>query len=316
MALGLVTVFGGSGFLGRYLVQRLATGGARVRVAVRDPEAAAFCKPMGDVGQVMPVQANLRHPASVQRAVAGADAVVIAVGVLHESGAQNFAALHVNGPARVAQAAAAAGVRRLLHISALGADPEAPSRYARSKAAGEMRVREAFPGASIVRPSIVFGPEDSFFNRFANMARYSPVLPLIGGGHTRFQPVYVGDVAQAMHAMLRDGSRAGQTAELGGPRVYSFRELMQLICDVTGRRRILLPVPFALMRPFAALAGLLPVPPLTTDQLDQLTVDNVVPEGAIGLADFGIAPGTVEAVVPTYLARYRRAGRLSETRFG
>jgi NADH dehydrogenase len=315
MALGLVTVFGGSGFLGRYLVQRLAADGARVRVAVRDPEAAAFCKPMGDVGQVVPVQANLRHPASVERAVAGADAVVISVGVLYESGPQSFAAVHVNGPARVAQAAAAAGVRRLLHVSAIGADPESPSKYGRSKAAGEVRVRDAFPGASIVRPSIVFGPEDDFFNRFANMARYAPVLPLLGGGATRFQPVYVGDVAQAMAVMLQDDRWAGETAELGGPRVYSFRQLMQLICEVTGRRRWLVPVPFELMQPFAAVASLLPVPPITMDQLAMLKRDNVAAEGAPGLAELGIEPRTVESVVPTYLARYRRAGRLPEIRF-
>jgi NADH dehydrogenase len=316
MALGLVTVFGGSGFLGRYLVKRLAADGCRVRVAVRDPEAAAFCKPMGDVGQVVPVQANLRHPASVERAVAGADAVVISVGVLYESGSQSYAAVHVNGPARVAQAAAKAGVKRLLHVSAIGADPEGPSKYARSKAAGEIRVREAFPGASIVRPSIVFGPEDSFFNRFANMARYAPALPLIGGGETRFQPVYVGDVAQAMDTMLGDDRWAGQTAELGGQRIYSFKQLMQYICEVTGRRRWLLPVPFELMRPLAAVAGLLPVPPITVDQLDQLTVDNVVGEGVVTLAELGIEPRTVEAVVPTYLARYRRAGKLAEPGFG
>ena len=316
MALGLVTVFGGSGFLGRYLVKRLAADGTRVRVAVRDPEAAAFCKPMGDVGQVVPVQANLRHPGSIERAVAGADAVVTSVGVLYEGGTQTFAALHVNGPARVAQLAAAAGVKRLLHVSAIGADPESPSKYGRSKAAGEIRVRDAFPGASIVRPSIVFGPEDSFFNRFANMARYAPALPLIGGGETKFQPVYVGDVAQAMYAMLQDERWAGKTVELGGPRVYSFKQLMQLICEVTGRRRFLLPVPFGLMRPFAAVAGLAPVPPITVDQLDQLTVDNLVAEDALKLADLGIEPRGVEAVVPTYLARYRRAGKLVETRLG
>lgn len=316
MAQRLVTVFGGSGFVGRYLVRRLAAEGARVRVAVRDPEAAAFCKPMGDVGQVVPVQANLRHQASVERAVDGADAVVISVGVLYESGSQSYAAVHVNGPARVAKAAASAGVDRLLHVSAIGSDPESPAKYGRSKAAGEAMVRDAYPAASIVRPSIVFGPEDDFFNRFGNMARMAPVLPLIGGGHTRFQPIYVGDVAQAMQAMLADDAWAGETVELGGPRVYTFKELLELICEVTGRKRFLAPVPFELMRPFAAIAGLAPVPPLTLDQLDMLTVDNVVSEGAAGLADLGIEPRTVEAIVPSYLARYRRAGKLTETRFG
>jgi NADH dehydrogenase len=315
MELRNVTVFGGSGFLGRYIVQRLAHQGARVRVATREPEAARFLQPLGVVGQVMPVQANLRNEASVRRAVAGADAVVNCVGVLFERGRQGFGALHVNGARRVAIAAAEAGAPRLLHLSALGADPESSSAYGRSKAAGEAAVRDAFPGAVILRPSVVFGPEDDFFNRFGSLARFLPALPLIGGGKTRFQPVYVGDVADAAAKLLPDEQAAG-VWELGGPRVYSFKELMQLVLRETGRRRLLLPLPFGLAKFQAAFLQFLPNPPLTPDQVELLRRDNVVSAGARTLADLGLAATPAEAIVPTYLARYRRGGKLTPPRFG
>ena len=315
MELRNVTVFGGSGFLGRYIVQRLAHRGVRVRVATREPESARFLQPLGVVGQVMPVQANLRHEGSVRRAVAGADAVVNCVGVLFERGRQGFGALHVNGARRVALAAAEAGVSRLLHVSALGADPESPSAYSRSKAAGETAVRDAFPGAAILRPSVVFGPEDDFFNRFGALARILPALPLIGGGGTRFQPVYVGDVADAAAKLLADPSASG-VWELGGPRVYTFKELMQLVLHETGRRRLLLPLPFGLAKLQAMFLQFLPNPPLTPDQVELLRRDNVVSDGARTLADLGLAATPAEAIVPTYLARYRRGGKLTPPRFG
>jgi len=315
MELRNVTVFGGSGFLGRYIVQRLAHGGARVRVATREPESAKFLQPLGVVGQVMAVQANLRHEPSVRRAVEGADAVVNCVGVLFERGRQGFGAVHVNGAARVAQAAADAGARRLLHVSALGADAESPSAYARSKAAGEKAVVEAFPGAVVLRPSVVFGPEDDFFNRFAALARILPVLPLIGGGETRFQPVYVGDVADAALKLLTDEEASG-VWELGGPRVYTFKELMQFVLRETGRRSLLLPLPFGLAKFKAAFLQFLPNPPLTPDQVELLRSDNVVADGARTLKDLGLAPTPAEAVVPGYLARYRRGGKLAPSRLG
>ena len=315
MELRNVTVFGGSGFLGRYIVQRLAHRGVRVRIATREPEAARFLQPLGVVGQVMPVQTNLRHEASVRRAVAGADAVVNCVGVLFESGRQGFGALHVNGARRVAQLSAEAGVQRLLHISALGADPQSPSAYARSKAAGEQAVAEAFPSAVILRPSVVFGPEDDFFNRFAAMARILPALPLIGGGETRFQPVYVGDVADAAAKLLSDEAASG-IWELGGPTVYTFKELMQLVLRETGRRRLLVPLPFGLAKFQAAFLQWLPNPPLTPDQVELLRRDSVVSEGARTLAQLGLAPTPAEAIIPSYLARYRRGGKLTPPRLG
>ena len=304
----LVTVFGGSGFLGRYLVRRLAAAGARINVAVRDPEAALYLKPMGAVGQISLMAANLRHPPSVAAAVEGADAVVNLVGILYQRGRQRFGDIHAGGAGLVAQAAARAGASRLVHLSALAADPQAEAEYARSKAAGEAAVIAAFPGANIVRPSIVFGPEDNFFNLFGMLARYTPVLPLIGGGHTRFQPVYVGDVAEALAAILADPDRAGEIHELGGPRVYSFAELMGIVLRETGRRRLLVPVPFALAMVQAAFLQLLPVPLLTVDQVRLLKSDTVVAEDALGLADLGIRPTPVDGVLPTYMYRHRRGG--------
>ncbi len=317
MAARVVTVFGGSGFIGRYLVQRLAKRGWTVRVAVRHPDRALFLKPMGAVGQITPVAASVRHAGSIAAAVAGAEAVVNLVGILYERGAQTFAAVHAEGAAAVADAARSAGARTLVHMSALGADPTSSAQYARTKAAGEHAVRAAFPGAAISRPSIVFGPEDGFFNRFAALTRFSPALPLIGGGKTRFQPVYVGDVAGALLRLTEDPTAAGKTYELGGPRIYSFRELLELMLREIGRRRLLVSIPFAVARAQGlaleivdrATLQLLPPPPLTADQVRLLERDNVVSSGALTLADLGIQPAAVELTVPSYLARYRPGGR-------
>ncbi len=316
MAIARATVFGGSGFIGRYVVEQLADRGAVVTVAVRNPEAAKFLKPLGDVGQVTPVRANLLDEAAVQRVVAGADSVINLVGILYESGRHKFGSIHVEGAARIARATAAAGGKRLVHISAIGADRDARSEYARSKAAGEAAVREHFPAATILRPSIVFGREDGFFNLFAGLARLLPVLPLYGGGKTRFQPVYVGDVAAAVMAVLDDPAAAGQAYELGGPRVYSFAELMRLVVTTIERRRMLVPVPFAIGGLQAMFLELLPRPPLTRDQLKQLKSDNVVGADVPGLAALGIEPTAVEALLPTYLARYRPRGGVRPLRAG
>ena len=305
------TVFGGAGFIGRYVVRDLARAGWVVRAAVRRPAEALFLKPMGDVGQVTPVAANLRDEASVAAAVAGADCVINLVGVLYPRGRQSFAAVHAEGAGRVARAAASAGVVRLIHVSALGADPQSRSAYARSKAAGEQAVRSAFAAATIMRPSIVFGPEDDFFNRFARLAELLPALPLIGGGRTRFQPVYVGDVAAAIVGAIDLPAAAGRTYELGGPRIYSFRELLELLLQTIRRDRLLLSVPWGVARLQATLLELLPVPPLTRDQVTLLQSDNVVSPGASGLADLGITPTAAEIILPTYLDRFRRHGYYS-----
>ena len=316
MAARIVTVFGGSGFIGRYLVQRLARHGWIVRVAVRRPDRALFLKPMGAVGQITPIAASLRHEGSVAAAVAGADAVVNLVGILHGRGANSFAAIHVEGAARAARAARAAGAKTFVQMSALGADPDSPAEYGRSKAAGERAVREVIPAAGIARPSIVFGPEDDFFNRFATMARFAPALPLIGGGKTLFQPVYVGDVADALLRLVEDPATAGKTYELGGPRSYSFRALLELMLREIGRRRLLVPVPFGLasLQAFflelpSNIISALPAPPLTQDQVQLLKRDSVVSTGALTLDDLGIRPTALELVVPGYLARYRPGGR-------
>lgn len=312
-----VTVFGGSGFIGRYVVKRLAASGARVRVATRDAEGAKFLKPMGAVGQVAPFSVSAGNAASVKTAVDGADAVVNLIGILHEGGRQSFRAAHVDGPRTIAEAAAAAGVERMVHVSAIGADTASESRYAQSKAHGEAAVREAFPNAVVLRPSVVFGPEDDFFNRFAAMARLAPALPLIDGGKTKFQPVYVGDVADAVMVALddREGATDGKTFELGGPEIMSFREVLEYIMEVTGRKRALVPAPSCLMRPIAGILELLPfAPPFTQDQLLLLQSDNVVSDGALSFADLGVAPTAVAAVAPEYLGRYRNGGQFASRR--
>lgn len=312
----LVTVFGGAGFLGRYLVQRLAHEGARVRVAMRRPDEGLFLKPLGAVGQIDLVQTNIRYPRSIAHAVQSADIVVNYVGILSPSSAQSFEAVHARGAHAVAEAAHAAGVRTFVQMSALGADPDSPSRYARTKAVGEQAVREVYPDATIFRPSVVFGPEDDFFNRFGWMARTFPVLPLIGGGDTRFQPVYVGDVADAVMAVIADPDLRGQTYALGGPRIYTFRELMELVREVTARHPVLLPLPFGLASMIGSVAGMLPKAPITADQVELLKSDNVVPEDAKGLAALGIAaPTPVEGTVESYMYRYRRGGRKVAPRF-
>ena len=303
-------VFGASGFVGRHVVQRLAAAGWRVRAAVRDPESAAFLRPMGDPGQVVPFRGDLNDPASVRAAVAGADVVVNLVGILYERGRQTFQNIHVAGAAAVAKAAAEAGAKTLVHVSALGASASSPSRYARSKAAGEEAVRAAFPAAVILRPSVIFGAEDDFFNRFARLASFSPVLPVIGRrGGTLMQPVFVGDVADAVLAAVRSPTAAGRTYSLGGPATYRFADILRLVLAATGFRDLLVPLPLSLARTQAFFLALLPKPPLTPDQVTLLATDNVVPAGAPGLADLGIAATAVEAVVPGYLKRYasRRA---------
>jgi NADH dehydrogenase len=300
----IVTVFGGAGFIGRHLVRRLAARGATVRVATRSPNTAGHLLPMGEVGQIV-LARFVEDETTIRGLVEGASAVVNLLGILFERRRGDFERVHAASPERIASAARAAGVRRFVHVSAIGADPASPSLYARSKAAGERAVRAAFPEAVILRPSVVFGPEDGFFNRFAAMARISPVLPLVGGGGTRFQPVYVGDVADAIVAALARPDAAGRTFELGGPKVYSFEELLRYVLEVTGRRRLLLPLPWWLARLQARIFEFLPTPPLTRDQVSLLERDNVVSPGAPGLAELGIAPTPLETVVPSYLQVYR-----------
>jgi NADH dehydrogenase len=326
----VITVFGGSGFLGRHLVGRLAAEGCIVRVAVRDPERASYLKPLGDVGQIVPWPADIADKALVGAAVAGADTVVNLVGILFERGRRTFQRMHVEGAANVAIAAREAGVRRLVQVSALGADARSPAIYGRTKAAGEEAVLNAFPDATILRPSVVFGAEDNFFNLFAGLARLSPVLPVFGcptfpkvslfsedgpvkvdfygDGGTKFQPVYAGDVADAIMKVLSTADTKGQTFELGGPRVFSFKEMMELMLAVVGRRRLLVPWPFAIAEIQAWFLELYPVPLLTRDQLRLLKRDNVVSAGALTLADLGIDATAAEAILPTYLHVYRPSG--------
>ena len=307
-----VTVFGGSGFVGRYVVQRLAQDGWMIRVAVRHPARAAFLKPLGDIGQITPLCVPVQDHEAVAAALHGADAAVNLTGLLFEGGKQRFQAVHVDAARAIAESAAAAGLRGLVHVSAIGADPAAEALYARTKGEGEAAIRQAFPQATILRPSVVFGPEDGFFNRFAEMSRFSPALPLIGGGKTRFQPVFVGDVARAAALALRDPSCRGKTYELGGPKTYSFKRLLQLLMETTGRRGALVNLTFGLARLQAALVEWLPVPPLTRDQVTLLRSDNVVSDGALTLHDLGIAPTAVETIIPTYLDQYRAGGRFSQ----
>jgi len=313
----LVTIFGGSGFVGRYVVQRLAQEGWRVRVAVRRPNEALFLKTYGVVGQVVPVLANIRNDASVAAAVHGADAVVNCVGILAGEGKNTFDSVQADGTARVARLAAEAGVARFVQISAIGADAESESDYARTKAAGEAAVLQHMPQAVILRPSIIFGAEDQFFNRFAGMAVMSPALPIVGAD-TRFQPVYVDDVAQAAVMGVLGQARPG-IYELGGPEVATFRDLMVRMLDVIQRRRLILGLPFWLGRVmggvFDALKGLtlgLVKGPITRDQVRNLARDNVVAEGAMGFDELGIAPSAMEAVLPDYLWRFRPSGQYAE----
>ena len=318
---GLITVFGGTGFVGTQVVRALARRGARVRVAVRNPGRGYRLRMLGDVGQIQIVQANIRNDASIARALEGAEAAVNLVGILYGAAAQTFRAVQVDGAAAIARAARAAKLDRLVQMSAIGADRASPSDYARSKAEGEQAVRDIFGRATVSRPSIVFGPEDGFFNRFGSLASISPVLPLIGGGETRFQPVYVADVAQAIARAATDDACAGQTYELGGPGVHSFRELMEMVNTVTYRRRALVPVPWPVASAIGFAGdiqawvkggiGLVPAPMLTRDQVELLKADNVVSEGAADLVSLGITPTAIGSVLPSYMYRYRKGGQFA-----
>jgi len=304
----VATVFGAGGFIGRYVVQRLAKRGFTIRACSRDVESLQFLRPLGAVGQIVPLAVGVTDQTTVAAAIAGADLVVNTVGILAESAQAKFASIQGEAPGIIGRAAHASGVGRVVHLSAIGADAASPSAYARSKAQGESALRQAFPNAVILRPSIVFGPEDQFFNRFAEMARFSPALPLIGGGGTRFQPVYVGDVADAVIAGLTAEGVEGRTYELGGPRVETFRELMERMLAVIGRKRALVTLPWGLARIQASVLERLPGSLLTRDQVVLLARDNVVAEGALTLADLGIAATPMEAVLPEYLARFRPTG--------
>jgi len=309
-----VTVFGGAGFVGRTIVRELARRGARVTVGCRDVERAKFLKPMGAVGQITPVKADVTNAGQVAKAVEGAEIVISLVGILYQYGGNTFDAVQASGPGLIAAAATVAGAKQMVHVSAIGADADSKSSYASSKAIGEAAVREAFPNATILRPSIIFGPDDGFFNKFAGLAGLAPALPLIGGGHTRFQPVCVQDVAAAALAALERSDAAGKTYELGGPTVYSFRQLMELMMAHTKRPRPLIPVPFWAARIKAGFLELLPKPLLTRDQVELLKSDNVVAEDTPGLADLGIEPTPCEIVLPTYLDRFRPGGRYNRSR--
>jgi uncharacterized protein YbjT (DUF2867 family) len=308
----LVTVFGGSGFLGRHVVRALANRNYRIRVAVRRPELTGHLQPLGRVGQIHAVQANLRYPQSVAAAARDADIVVNLVGILFERGRQRFDVVQAEGAEAVALAANAVGAR-LVHVSAIGADENSPSHYARSKAAGERLVLAAQSEAIVMRPSIVFGAEDDFFNRFAALARIAPALPLVGGGHTRFQPVFAGDVAAAIAMAVDGAAKPGTIYELGGPDVRTFRKLMEFVLTTTERRRLLVPVPFGLMKLQAMILQFLPKPPITPDQVELLRHDNVVSDSARQqgrtLEALGIVPASTAAVVPDYLWRFRKTGQ-------
>ncbi|MEO8884029.1 MAG: complex I NDUFA9 subunit family protein [Devosia sp.] len=308
----LVTIFGGSGFVGTQVVQMLAQQGFRMRVAVRRPDLAGHLRPLGDVGQIVPIQANVRDAASVARAVAGTAIVINLVGIGFERGKQRFADIHVTGARNVVAAAAAAGVKTLIHMSTLGAVADAASVGARSRAAGEAAVFAAFPEAIVMRPSIMFGPGDGFFNLMGTLARLSPILPLIGG-NSKFQPVYVRDVAQAFVAAVDGGVKTGRIYELGGPDIETYKALMQRVLRDTGRTNPLLPLSPGFAKLLAAPMGLLPTPLLTGDQVVQLQSDNVVSEAAIRekrtLAAFGVTPTPMDAVLPSYLWRFRKNGQ-------
>ena len=313
---GLITVFGGTGFVGSQVVQDLARRGWRIRVAVRRPDRAYRLQTSGHVGQIQAVRCDAVDPAQVEAALRGADAAVNLVGVLHEAPGHSFEAAHVEAAGNIAAGCAAARIDRLVHVSALGANPESASRYACTKAAGEMAVREAKPDAVIVRPSVVFGAGDGFLNRFAAMATMAPALPLIGGGRTRFQPVYVGDVAAAIVRAVERADTAGRTFELGGPEVMTLEEVLKLVLRETRRRNGLIPLPFFAARAIGSAAQLTSfvgvTPVLTHDQVVSLESDNVVAGDAEGLAELGVEATGIEAIAPSYLWRYRRGGQFSE----
>lgn len=308
----LVTVFGGSGFVGRHIVRALAKDGWRVRVAVRRPNAAHFLKPMGRVGQIQLLKCNVADGDEVEAALAGADAAVSLVGTFASWGAQGMKALHVDAAERIARMAKAGNVASHVHFSAAGVSETAPAAYFRTKWEGEQRVRAEFPGATIVRPSLVFGPEDDFFNRFAWLLRMTPAFvpfPLFGGGVTRFQPVYVGDVASAVAEILDDQELRGRTYELGGPETTTLKDVLELTLKITNRRRVLIPVPFFVARIQGAVLQCLPLRLLTLDQARMLKTDAVPADSALGLRELGIAATAAEAILPSYLWRFRRGGQ-------
>ncbi|WP_310621611.1 complex I NDUFA9 subunit family protein [Flexibacterium corallicola] len=309
----LVTVFGGSGFVGRHVIRALATKGYRVRAAVRRPDLAEHLQPLGGVGQIMPIQANLRYKDSVERAISGADAVINLVGILHEAGKQTFDAVQAQGAELIAQVASEHGIKQFVHMSAIGANPDSSSSYARTKAAGEAAVLKALPHAVILRPSIIFGPEDDFFNRFGSMACIMPTLPLIGGGKTKFQPVFVGDVAEAVLQSLEGTVATGCIYELGGPQVLSFKECLEKVLEVTRRKRVLMSLPFGIARMQARILQMLPNPMLTIDQLELLKTDNIVSKEALDssrtLKAFDLEPRNLDAILPTYMDKFRPKGQ-------
>jgi len=313
----LVTIFGGSGFVGTRIVQELARKGYRIRVAVRRPDLAGHVRPLGAVGQVQPIQANVRNADSVRRAVTGADIVINATGILFESGRQRFRAVHTEGAKNVAQAAMLAGAETLVHMSALGTAKDAPSAYARSKALGEAAVLESFPEAVIMRPSIIFGPGDGFFGLFGKLAQLFPALPVISG-ESRFQPVYVGDVAQAFTVAAEGGAKSGKIYELGGPEIETIRQLLERLLAETGRSPLLIPVPLPLAKFKAFFLQLLPNPLLTVDQVAQLSMDNVVSDAAKKqkrtLTALGITPTAMAAVLPSYLWAFRKHGQFEKAK--
>ena len=316
-----IAVIGGSGFIGRQIVEKLARAGARLKILTRNADRAKFLRPMGAPGQITLISGKATDDAALANVLAGVDAVVNTVGILAEGGGQRFAALQADLPARIGQMMAEAEASadkssrrqqaRVIHLSAIGADHQSPSRYARTKAAGEAGLQAAFPTATILRPSLVFGAGDGFFNRFAAMAVTAPALPVIGGGTNRIQPVYVGDVASAVVAALEDQASAGKIYELGGPDVITFREAMRFLLQSIGRSRMLMSVPFPVMGLAATAMSILPNPPVTRDQLKLLKIDNVVSADALGLAELGLVPTGMELIVPTYLERYKPGGRFS-----
>lgn len=305
----IVTVIGGTGFIGRYVVRLLAREGYAIQVVSRNPNQGASLKPSGDVGQIVPIVGDIRNVAALKEVLERSYAVINLTGILYEKGRQNFTAIHAQGAEKLAQAAASLGVSRFIHISALGVDKATGSSYARTKAIGENAVQAAFPNASILRPSVIFGPEDNFFNQFAQMAEFSPVLPLIGGGRIRFQPIYVGDVAKAVLECLRRPEAQGQIYEIGGPQIFTFKEILEYILNVTGKKRRLVNISFGVATGMGTLAECLPTPPLTRDQVRLLKHDNVVSPNAKGLSALGISPTSIDMIVPQYLARFntRRA---------
>lgn len=310
----LVTIIGGSGFVGRYVAGALARRGYRLRVVARNPNTAHHLQPLGNVGQIQIVKGNLRDRASIDRAVEGADWVINLVGILHESGAQTFNAVHVEGARMAAEAARDAGAR-FIQMSAIGADPDSPAAYGTTKARGEDAVFATLTDAIVFRPSIIFGAEDRFFNRFAGMARLSPALPLIGGGHTKFQPVFAGDVGEAFARAIDGQAKSGNIYEFGGPATLTFRQCMELMLRVVSRKRLLISVPWRIAELQGTILGILPKPPLTRDQVRLLKADNVVSPQAAGdgrtLEGLGIQPRAMDAILPTYLWTYRSAGQFT-----